>query len=148
MLGRLHDPSPDVWTECLFVDPVADIAVLGMPDNQALFNEAEAYSALTDNLPALVIAEADENVPGRLLSLDGNWTRCDVRGVASHRSLWIENAKDGIHGGMSGSPILNVDGLAIGVICVSDGGTGIHTEGRPNPRLTHNLPGWVLRDLK
>jgi hypothetical protein len=33
LLGPLGE-KPTVWTECLFVDPIADIAVLGQPDNQ------------------------------------------------------------------------------------------------------------------
>jgi hypothetical protein len=28
------DGQPSAWAECLFADPVADIAVLGQPDNQ------------------------------------------------------------------------------------------------------------------
>ena len=146
LLASLDDPTPAVCAECLFADPVADIAVLGCPDDQSLFDEAEAYYALTDDTPLLVIAKADENAPGWLLSLDGNWMRCNVR----HHSgpLWIENAEYGIRGGMSGSPILNEDGLAIGVVCVSGGGPDLesHTEGGPNPRLTHHLPGWMLRN--
>ena len=39
-------PSP-VSTKCLFADPLADIAVLGSPDNQELPDEAEAYEELT-----------------------------------------------------------------------------------------------------
>jgi hypothetical protein len=35
-----------VWAECRFVDPIADIAVLGQPDSQELADEAEAYDAL------------------------------------------------------------------------------------------------------
>lgn len=38
--------TPTVWAECLFVDPVADIAVLGQPDNQALGDQADAYDEL------------------------------------------------------------------------------------------------------
>jgi len=35
-----------IWSECLFADPIADIAVLGPPDGQALTDQAEAYEAL------------------------------------------------------------------------------------------------------
>ena len=43
---------------------------------------------------------------------------------------------------MSGSPILTEIGTAIGVVCTA----AAPWEGGPNPRLTHNLPGWLLRD--
>src|SRR4051794_13877982 len=48
-----------------------------------------------------------------LLSLDRRWFPC----VVEHRAgpLIISEAKDGIRGGMSGSPVLNEAGLAVGV---------------------------------
>jgi hypothetical protein len=44
--------------ECEFVDPVADITVLCSPDNQSLFDEADAYDALVedDDLTAWMVA--------------------------------------------------------------------------------------------
>ena len=39
-------------------------------------------------------------------------------------------------GGMSGSPIVNDDGAAVGVVTVS---------APSNPRLARDLPGWLLR---
>ena len=69
------------------------------------------------------------------------------------RSLWIEKAAEGIQGGMSGSPILTPDGVAIGVVSVA---SGVVVEGRtlgdprkggPNPLLSANLPGWVMSPL-
>jgi hypothetical protein len=38
--------EPSVWAECMFADPIADIAVLGSPDNQELFDQADAYPLL------------------------------------------------------------------------------------------------------
>ena len=37
-----------IIAECLFVDPVTDIAVLGSPDNQSLPDEAEAYERFAE----------------------------------------------------------------------------------------------------
>jgi hypothetical protein len=67
--------------------------------------------------------------PVHVLRLDGEWHR----GMASHvgGSLWLEGCR--IKGWMSGSPILNERGEAIGV--VSTGG--------PDPRLARDLPGWL-----
>jgi hypothetical protein len=47
LLGSLG-AEPAVPVECLFVDPIADIAVLGSPDDQAHYGEyaAAAYEAL------------------------------------------------------------------------------------------------------
>ena len=52
LLGRLRGKR-NVWTECLFVDPVADIAVLGSPDNQALADAADAYETFVGSATAL-----------------------------------------------------------------------------------------------
>jgi hypothetical protein len=46
-----------VSAECLFVDPVADLAVLGSPDNQAMFDEAQLYVEWVETLPALRVSD-------------------------------------------------------------------------------------------
>src|SRR5262245_43910163 len=50
--------TPTIWARCLFVDPVADIAALGQPDNQDLSEEADAYDQLLDGMETLPIADA------------------------------------------------------------------------------------------
>ena len=57
LLGPLS-ADPTVWASCLFVDPIADIAVLGQPDNQALIEEAAAFDTLMNSAGALAVADA------------------------------------------------------------------------------------------
>jgi hypothetical protein len=143
LLGPLRG-DPTVWTQCLFVDPIGDIAVLGPPDGQELYDECSAYEALMEGIVPLSIAGAppkDSDHPAWLFSLDGEWFRCTVNG--GHGPLWIKDAAKDIVGGMSGSPIVADGGSAIGVHCCSSG-----TEVGPEPRLVSNLPGWLLRDAK
>jgi hypothetical protein len=86
LLGPL-DGETDVWAECLFADPVADIAVLGPPDEQALFDEYAAYETLmTDRLPVDGhVPEIDIDIdwkPGEhaeVLGLDGSWFGCQAK---------------------------------------------------------------------
>lgn len=143
LLGPLYDAKPAVWAECLFIDPLADIAVLGSPDGQVLYEEAEAYEALTDKRPALSIGPAPATGPGWVLTLAGRWSSCIVEHIgydhpiALRGSLCIGDVKGGIHFGMSGSPILADDGTAIGVVSTDS----------MNPHLIHDLPGWLLRKL-
>ena len=112
LIGPLGE-TPSVWTECLFADPIADIAVLGEPDGQALFKECEAYETLIEATPALHMVDPKENT-GRswLLSLNRQWISCEVE---HNGGPWlIRNAsKPGIQGGMSGSPILNHNRSAV-----------------------------------
>ena len=176
LLGRLGE-EPSAWAECVFVDPVADIAVLSEPDNQELGEQAEAYGALVEAVTPFTIAEpqgkpiAEEanrilphlprdidwdtairkwvmhECPARLLSLDNQWFPCTVQYFPDH-ALMIKNATLGIMGGMSGSPIIAEDGTAIGIVCLAVGLDDRATEGGPNPRLMNNLPGWLLKKLR
>ena len=72
--------EPTVWAECLFADPIADIAVLGSPDSQELFEQAEDYEALVESVTPLKIVDAPEKGRAWLLSLDGEWVECTRRG--------------------------------------------------------------------
>jgi hypothetical protein len=153
--------DPWVWAQCLFVDPTADIAVLGSPDGQSIPEEAIAYHALVETFSPIDIADpvsigSDDlwqKARGWMLSLDGGWFGCDVSfmedpvWLGQPCPLLIEKAERPILGGMSGSPILTADGAAaVGMINIS-------TENRPgrhgpNPRLLHHLPGWLLNALR
>jgi hypothetical protein len=54
LLGSLG-AKPRVWCQCLFVDPVSDLAVLGTPDEQELCDQATGYDALVDAALPLTI---------------------------------------------------------------------------------------------
>ena len=155
LLGKLG-AEPTVSAECLFADPVADLAVLCMPDNQDRYDEANAYEALLDAarpLPVGSLTYVDEIVtlsdgrrvprPPRaesaawVLSLDGQWFACHVR--SGGKTLLVENAAQPIQGGMSGSPIIAPDGTVIGVISTGEA---------PNPELAADLPAWILRAIR
>jgi hypothetical protein len=150
LLGPFTDRQPKVWATCVFVDPIADIALLSPPKHD-LFEEWEAYLALTEDRPTMVIAEAPKSGTAWLLTLEGRWSKCEI--VKHGPSLEIKNAKDGIRGGMSGSPILREDGKAISLVSMSSLATNlgeaveaerICTEGGPSPCLTENLPSWLF----
>jgi hypothetical protein len=142
LLGPLGQ-KPTVWAECLFADPIGDIAVLGPPDDQEFSEKHDGYRALMTASAVLPISSPPENGPAWLLSLDDRWFRCNVKHNGG--PLWIADAVEGIVGGMSGSPIVAEDGSAIGVVCTAGGGIGeVHTEGGPNPRLAYHLPARFL----
>jgi hypothetical protein len=140
----LHE-EPTIAAECLFVDPVSDLAVLGPPDDQDLWDAAAAYEEFIATTEAIDIAHAQKRETGWLLSLKSRWEQCVVRHNGG--GIWIFNASgEGINAGMSGSPIINSDGSAIGVVCLGNGEANA-TEGGPNPRLAAHLPGWLLKAL-
>jgi hypothetical protein len=134
--------KPKISAECMFVDSISDLAVLGPPDNQELSEECDAYEAFVESLVSLSVADVlrtplpvdgrqPEGATGWVLSLDGEWQQCRMSHFGG--PLWLTGVK--IKGGMSGSPILSANGSAVGLIASN------HAQ----PRLLHSLPGWILR---
>jgi hypothetical protein len=72
LLGPLGE-KPNVWAECLFADPLSDLAVLGPPDGQELYEQCEAYEAFVESITPLPIAETERKGEAFLLSLDNQW---------------------------------------------------------------------------
>jgi hypothetical protein len=159
LLGRIERKRTPVWAECLFVDPIADLAVLGSPDNQELWEEAADYEALVGAAIPLSIGDftlirpphtlrGGETVFGRpqaecsgwLLSLDRRWFRCDV--TAYSRGMNLTNPAEAVVSGMSGSPVVRDDGTAIGLACLSFG-SSLHG----GPLLSRHLPRWLFEEL-
>ena len=160
LLGPLGNAKPSIATECLFVDAVADIALLGEPDGQGygpdgkqLGEASEAFQDFIEKAAVLSISKKgiEKPVNGWLLSLDGRWTKCNLRVPtwwALSPTLYVSEASDGIIGGMSGSPILLDDGRAVGVAVVAEGTKDErYTEGGPQPILMYHLPGWLVGRL-
>lgn len=143
LLGPLNE-KPAVWAECLFADPIADLAVLSSPDTQDLYRQADAYEALLDSTTPIAIADAPAKGRGWLLSLAGTWFECSVEHINNER-LWVGENAQPIEGGMSGSPIISDACAAVGVVCT--GGEPSDRSASLNPRLWNDLPGWLLREL-
>jgi len=131
-----------VCAQLLFADPVADIAVLGVPDGR-LWEQADDYEALMASPHPLAIAEApiqqrDHNAAeceARVLSLDGCWRD----GRVERRHGWLAFfPEEFFEPGMSGSPIVNMSGKAIGVVSVD----------MRSPALVYNLPTGLLHSIR
>src|SRR5260370_28983613 len=122
LLGPLGT-EPTVWAHILFVDPVADIAVLGAPDGQVLSEQADTYEALMASAHPLAVAEApiqrDHKAAegeARVLSLDGHWR--DGRVVRRGGLLGLTPGAI-LLTRIAGSPINNISRNALGVPLVN-----------------------------
>src|SRR5262249_39731260 len=70
--------EPAISVECLFIDPVSDIAVLGPADGELYYDQRTAYEDLVQPVTPILIGDAPKGGPALLLSLDGEWHPCDV----------------------------------------------------------------------
>jgi hypothetical protein len=157
------DAELTVWATCLFVDPIADIAVLGQPDNQELSDQADAYDALVDALEPMTVADAPaqgvEIIEGGAITIGGvvyesGKIECPIAGegiarVLSLEGQWIEGRvlrrgcrleflpHEAFVGGMSGSPIIDAQGRAIGVVSVDC----------MSPVILDSLSTWLVRQI-
>jgi hypothetical protein len=91
LLGGLAATATDIWADCLFVDPVSDIALLGPPDDQILLEQFKDYEAFVSELEPLSLRAAQGGEQGWLLSLDAKrWFSCAVE---TWPAIWIEKLR-------------------------------------------------------
>jgi len=129
------------WAECLFIDPVADLAVLCEPDKHTFPGQTDAYTYLVADRPTLGLARPPRKMfTAWALALQGVWTRCTARSYTPH-SLSVDGP---IAGAMSGSPVVTDEGRALAVIGVAVDWPNEVPEHRGQPLLASCLPGWVL----
>ena len=79
-LPRLPRPPRrprDVWAECVFTNPVADLAVLARPDDQELSGRAAAYDHLIQAAKRFAVGSLQ--IPRRQRGLPGNPASSDAR---------------------------------------------------------------------
>ena len=150
VIGRLGTKRGTIWAELCMVNLTDDIAVFGEPHSEELAYEAHRYQQFTTiAIPAAPPPAAVE--PHRrgdaaeskawVLSLEGGWLPCSV--YNNGRTLTLSGVE--IKAGMSGSPLIDEDGSAIGFI------PALQRNGDHNntcPSLMDCLPGWLWKQLQ
>jgi hypothetical protein len=137
----------DICAEICCLNLADDLAVLGEPDSQNASELHDRYAEFTAGTgiklaksPAVVEPYLWATKPGEngwVLSLDCSWVSCTIHN--NGRFLTLRGAK--IESGMSGSPILDAAGAAIGLISTGSEDYNVH------PSLTDCLPPWLKRKL-
>jgi hypothetical protein len=151
IIGPVGRKKPTIWAGLCADNLVDDVAVFSEPDGQMLCDECESYekftagSALVIGMPPVAVEpynwRTTTGTAAWVLSLDRKWQPCLVQ--SNGRFLCIKDVK--IEGGMSGSPIIDANGSAIGLISMGDGGDDYGNS--VNPSLMDCLPPWLLRKL-
>jgi hypothetical protein len=145
LLGALGSSKPKVWAECLFADPIGDVAVLGVPDSQSLEEQADAYEELMSSVPALRVKKARRKEQAWVLGLDGEWI--SVRTDWIGQRLWLDLVPKP---GMSGSPVVASSGAAIGLLSqgAKDDDRRLRALGGGQPVFWDCLPQWLYQNLQ
>jgi hypothetical protein len=94
LLGDI-EAQPTIAAECLFADPVSDVALLGEPDGQAVPETWDAYDKLTSACVPIPVS-ARTNDSALMLYLDGHWRPCTLR--TPRFAFWID-AQPSVQGG-------------------------------------------------
>lgn len=139
LIGLLNGEQ-NIWATLLSVDPMSDIAVFGEPNGQALSDEYDHYEAFMAAIDPISIGEPPASKQTAfMLSLDGEWQRCCIEQRISGFVIVVEGG-DNIK---SGSPIVNRNGDAVGVISTSGGGRS-----NMNPSVIGCLPQRLLTQFQ
>lgn len=143
LLAPLGEP-PTIAAECVFVDPIADLAVLVAADNQALDEDADAYERLVDGRPALRVGVIRSTTAVWALSLDGRWRSGTAQTPPNARDHCTIRLHDIVaEPGMSGSPIVTSNAHAVGVMTCSAVVGGIPEKQTYEGALAWTLPVWI-----
>jgi hypothetical protein len=150
IIGRVAAKRRTIWGELCVFSRTDDLAVFCQPDIECGEGHYMRFEDFTKQ--AMPVGLSPDGVashlwaqhPGQVawtMSLAGEWQKCIVHNGGRFLTL-DSDAK--IKSGMSGSPIINDKGAAIGVISTGRSGIG----GNVNPSLTDCLPPWLLRNLE
>jgi hypothetical protein len=137
------------------VEPVADIAVLGKPDDQEFGEDADAFEAFCA-VTRIVMVSADDFERSAPVSVS----------VLTHKESWVEGtatrfgppsgplrasvvfkAEQDIYGGTSGGPVIDGAGRLVGIVS-NAGGSGGFTRNGTMPRPHLALPRWVWQQIE
>jgi hypothetical protein len=149
IIRNIPDGDKGILTKPFAAEPVEDVAVLGALDKQ---EDAEQFKAFCERTTPLKLCDAEfplfNKFPVHVFTHEGGWVaglaqQCQINGTA----LLVEFEKS-IPGGTSGSPIINNDGVVVGIISwVSEPNSNGRCSGSaPRPMLT--LPVWMVRYIQ
>jgi S1-C subfamily serine protease len=136
-----------VATPCA-VEPVSDIAALGVLDGQSAPQEADAFEEFCDKVSPVPICVDDykfgQYFPVYIYTHKGEWIsgRAARFGLFVLGTLFVKPDAD-IEGGTSGSPVVNDRGQLVALVSNAGGLAGDVTDSMVGPRPHLALPGWI-----
>ena len=136
------------------VEPVADIAVIGSPDNQTFYEESDAFDLFAESVRGLLLCSDEfafgQGFPIHILTHCGEWLSGQASQWGEYAATMRVDTDPTIPSGTSGSAIVNGRGEVVGVVsnCSSSQDeketAGFGSCARP----CQSLPVWLWRAIK
>jgi hypothetical protein len=144
ILGRLGE-SPSISATCEFADIISNVAVLReIPldyGRHQLVNWEVSYRIGEPRKPRVAGGPVHQDV--WILSPEATWIKC--RAENSGLGIHISNVPFELDRQSSGSPIVDEEGTAIGIVCAPVRQGLRYAWGDPHPVTSWCLPGWLVR---
>ena len=133
----------------LAVEPIADIAVLGISDSQTFAAEEEALEDFCAQTAPVALSTADrevfESFAVHIRTHDGGWIQGLAQQTCPEAHLFWVNANQQVKGGTSGGPVLDDEGQLVGLVShFSEAASDGRLSNGPIPRPHLTVPPWLL----
>ncbi len=142
-MGRGRRFKADVYA----VEPIADIAVLGVPDTQT-FEDAMDFQGYLETVAPVPICTKDfplqKPFPVHIRTHTGHWVCGLAQQCQINASVLVVEAEEDIRGGTSGGPVVTRNGHLLGVVSAAGGSQGSSRE-VTLPRLHLTAPAFLVR---
>ena len=151
-LERVKTSKGELVATVVAVEPVADIAVLGPPDDQMLFNEAQEYEQFCEQTRPVALCSRRKSFTGKIpihiLSPSLKWIDGTANVIRPCRPTAFVVAESEVKNGASGGPIIDDAAALIGLTSIFSvpARPGGANDG-PAPRPRFALPIWVYQDI-
>lgn len=136
--------------EVIAVEVVADIAVIGVLDNQMFSKEAEVFDRFAESIHPLQMCGAEfpfgEDFPVHVMNHCGHWLSGNAAQWKENATTMVVETHPQITPGTSGSAVVNDSGEVVGVVSTLHGeeAGAICSCARP----CQSLPVWLWRAIK
>jgi len=129
------------------VEPISDIAVLGVPDMQE-FEDAMDFGDYLETVAPVPICTKDfplgKLFPVHIRAHTGRWVGGLAEQCGVNASTLFVKAEEDIRGGTSGGPVVTCNGHLLGVVSAAGGSQGSRRE-VTLPRLHLTVPSFLVR---
>lgn len=145
-----------IVTQVLAVEPVSDIAVLGMPDDQSFYKEANDYEKVLNLIEPIELRFNDieqfREIPAMIFTHRKTWLQANVQKCNESTPLLFVTGAD-IEQGTSGGPVIDKEGLLLGIVSTCGGPKSEIPDKKDYCAghlawASHALPVWIVERVK